>query len=130
VKVFNESVDGAELIKIYDVNYEVIEKAKSKYLLLASHKLAAHYISYSQSLLCDFTSTLITALALELGTSIHAKQSQLAVVATSILLLLNLADVIKSIIETAVQIESFFKLNIVMIDINEDAFYGGGTDEA
>ena len=115
MKVFNESVDGAELIKIYEVSYEVIEKAKQKYVLLASHKLAAHYVSYSQSLLCDFTSTLITALALELGTSVDVKQSQLAVVATSILLLLNLADVIKTIIETAVQIESFFKLNIVMM---------------
>ena len=52
------------MIKIYDVGYQVIEKAKEKYLLLASHKLAAQYILYSQSLLCDFTSALITAVAL------------------------------------------------------------------
>lgn len=64
VKVFNESIEGAQLIKIYGVGKELIQKAKKKYIGFASYKLASNYISYGQSILCDLTSTVITAFAL------------------------------------------------------------------
>lgn len=114
VKVFNESIEGAPLIKVYGVAHEVVQKAKRKYKDLASYKLAASYVAHGQSLLCDLASTFITALALEFGTEIRvSKKTDIAIVATSILLLLNLADVLKAILDAAIQVETFFRLNIV-----------------
>ena len=66
--------------------------------------------------MCDLTSTVITAFALELGTNVKMdKKTDIAVLATSILLLLNLADVLKAILDAAVQVEIFFRINIVII---------------
>jgi ABC-type bacteriocin/lantibiotic exporter with double-glycine peptidase domain len=118
VKVFNESIEGAQLIKIYGVGRELIEKAKKKYINFASYKLASNYISYGQNILCDLTSTVITAFALELGTNVKmAKKTDIAVLATSILLLLNLADVLKAILDAAIQVEIFFRINIVSLHL-------------
>lgn len=64
VKVFNESIEGAQLIKIYGVGRELVRKAKKKYSNLASYKLASNYIFYGQSVICDLASTFITAFAL------------------------------------------------------------------
>jgi ABC-type bacteriocin/lantibiotic exporter with double-glycine peptidase domain len=64
VKVFNESIEGAQLIKIYGVGRELVRKAKSKYTNLASYKLASNYITYGQNIMCDLTSTFVTAFAL------------------------------------------------------------------
>lgn len=69
-----------------------------------------------QSLLCDLASTFITAAALNYGTDIRpSKKTDIAVVATSILLLLNLSDVLKAILDAAIQVETFFRLNIVLV---------------
>jgi hypothetical protein len=64
VKVFNESIEGAQLIKIYGVGRELVRKGKVKYTNLASYKLASNYITYGQNIMCDLTSTFVTALAL------------------------------------------------------------------
>lgn len=60
---------------MYDVGREVVEKAKIKYTNLASYKLAASYVSFGQSLMCDITSTIITAFALEFGTNVRVKKA-------------------------------------------------------
>lgn len=105
MKVFNESIEGAQLIKIYGVGKELIQKAKKKYIGFASYKLASNYISYGQSILCDLTSTVITAFALEFGTNVKmAKKTDIAILATSILLLLNLADVLKTILDASIHV--------------------------
>lgn len=99
VKVFNESIEGAGVIRIYGVGKEVLRKAQRKYTALAGYKLAASYITLGQGLLCDLASTCVTAIALEYGTGMRiGHQSQTAVVATSILLLLNLSEVLKAIV--------------------------------
>jgi hypothetical protein len=87
------------------VTNEVIQKGKEKYLKLAMYKLAVSYVALGQSLLCDLASTFITAAALDYGTDIKlASKTDIAVVATSILLLLNLADVLKAILDAAIQV--------------------------
>ena len=104
VKVFDESIDGSELINVYGVNKEVVAKAKSKYANLASYKLAINYVAHAQTLLCEMTATIITALALEFGTEFDVDSVHIASLATSILLLLNLAEVLKAILDAAVQV--------------------------
>lgn len=64
VKVFDESIEGSELINVYGVTNEVVAKAKSKYINLASYKMAINYVAHGQTLLCEMAATLITALAL------------------------------------------------------------------
>lgn len=43
------------------------------------------------------------------------KKTEIAVLATSILLLLNLADVLKAILDAAIHVETFFRINIVIL---------------
>lgn len=40
VRVFQESITASEIIKIYDVKAEFLERTKEKYLRLAAYKLA------------------------------------------------------------------------------------------
>lgn len=104
VKVFNESLEGAQLINVCGANNEVIEKGKDKYTNFASYKLAVHYAKHGQALLCDIAATIITALALEFGTEVDIDRKSVSALATSILLLLNLADVLKAILEAAIDV--------------------------
>ena len=92
---------------------EVIKKAREKYTNLASYKLAAIYVNHGQILLCDIAAMIITALALEFGTEVQMDRVSISGLATSILLLLNLADVLKAILDSAINVETFFRLNIV-----------------
>jgi hypothetical protein len=46
VRVFEESVTASEIIKIYDVKAEFLERAKQKYMRLAAYKLAESYTAY------------------------------------------------------------------------------------
>lgn len=64
VKVFNESIEGSNLINVFGVKKEVVIKAKDKYTNLASYKLAMNYVSHGQALLCDLAATVVTAIAL------------------------------------------------------------------
>jgi len=47
---------------------------------------------------------IITAIALEFGTEVEMDRKSISGLATSILLLLNLADVLKVILDSAVQV--------------------------
>ena len=100
-------------MSVYGVQREMISKAKMKYTNLASYKLAAIYANHGQILLCDIAAMIITALALEFGTEVDMDRKSISGLATSILLLLNLADVLKAILDSAVRVETFFRLNIV-----------------
>ena len=72
-------------------------------------------------MICDVVSMIITAIALELGVHSQLAKEKLniqeipnaAIIATSIMLLLNLSDVLKSIVETGINIGTFFKINVV-----------------
>jgi hypothetical protein len=97
-------LEGAQLINVCGVNREVIEKGKTKYTNFASYKLAAHYVKHGQTLLCDIAATIITALALEFGTEVDIDRKSVSALATSILLLLNLADVLKAILDAAIEV--------------------------
>lgn len=55
------------------------------------------------------------------------KKSDIGVLATSILLLLNLADVLKAILDATIQVEIFFRLNLVTVFLFLAAFYGDST---
>jgi ABC-type bacteriocin/lantibiotic exporter with double-glycine peptidase domain len=113
VKVFHESLEGAELINVYDVKSEVIAKAKIRYTNLASYKMAANYVNHGQTFLCDIAAMCITALALAFGTEVDMDRKSISGLATSILLLLNLAHVLQDMLDSAVRVETFFRLNIV-----------------
>ena len=52
VKVFHESLEGAEMMSVCGVKNEVIKKAMVKYTHLASFKLAVLYVNHGQVLLC------------------------------------------------------------------------------
>jgi hypothetical protein len=52
------------------------------------------------------------------------KKSDIAVIATSILLLLNLADVLKAILDAAIQVQIFFRLNLVNLYLSLASIYG------
>jgi hypothetical protein len=52
------------------------------------------------------------------------KKSDIAVIATSILLLLNLADVLKAILDAAIQVQIFFRLNLVNLCLSLASIYG------
>ena len=55
------------------------------------------------------------------------KKSDIGVLATSILLLFNLADVLKAILDATIQVEIFFRLNLVTVFLFLAAFYGDST---
>ena len=112
VKVFNESIEGAPLIRVFGATEDVILKARLKYTRLASYKLAADHVSLGQLFLCDMASTFITAIALEFTLLMHTS-SNISLIATSLMLLLNLEDVFRDMVEAAISHETFFRLNVV-----------------
>lgn len=67
MRVFEESITAAEIIKIYDVKAEFVERAKQKYMRLAAYKLAESYTSYGEELLCDIVSIILLGLAFQYG---------------------------------------------------------------
>lgn len=113
VKVFGESIEVAELIKIHGVREQVLAKAQDKYTRLASYKIAANKIVLGQALLCNLVSLVVTSLSLRFGSTVVGDKLSISALATSIMLLLNLADVLKAILDAAVKIQAFFRLNIV-----------------
>lgn len=114
VKVFGESVEGAQLIKIFGARKEVEEKAMRKYANLAGYTMAANRLALGQSLLCDFVSLVVTALSLSFGAQVVGDVESVSALATAIILLLNLSDVMKTMLHAAVQIQTFFRINIVI----------------
>ena len=56
VKVFEESITSSEIVRIYDVKLEFMERARKQYTTLAAYKLAESYTAYGEEILCDIIS--------------------------------------------------------------------------
>lgn len=104
VRVFEESITASEIIKIYDVKTEFLERAKQKYMRLAAYKLAESYTAYGEELLCDFISIILLGFAFQYGFEMKGHGRSTAVIATTIFLLINLSDVLKTIVKLAVNL--------------------------
>lgn len=113
VKVFGESIEGAELIKVHKKREEVLLKSEAKYASLAGYKIAAHQIALGQTLLCEVIALLVTATSISFGSSVVGDKHSISGLATSIMLLLNLSDVLKAILDAAIMLQTSFRLNIV-----------------
>lgn len=95
----------------------MIQKAKEKYAQFASFKIIKNKVAVGEDILFSVVGILVTAAALQYGLLTIGDRTSMAKAATSILLLLNLSNVLKSILRTAIACEKFFKLNIVYIYI-------------
>ena len=82
----------------------LIKKTESYYRKLASYKLAEKYSSYGLSIACDFMSVLLLAGAVFYGLEmkVHNNQSNIAMIATEIHLLMNGSQVLKNIVKDSV----------------------------
>ena len=125
IKVFDEVVEGAHMIKVFNKESEAINKAKVGFVHVAAYKLTSQACQVSQEVVCELVGTFIIALGLELGTKaklLKGNQNE-AMIAISVMLLLNLSDVLKTIMKTFLKLETFFRLKMLtfieMIDIKE-----------
>lgn len=84
---------------------------------MASFKQAINSSKIVENLACEFTSCLIIALGFEYGTIIKIKEGEQneALIAVSVMLLFNLSEVLKNIMQTLVRLESFFRLKLISI---------------
>ena len=75
-------------------------RAEEKYIGLASYKLSASYTTYALSLICDMLSISLLAIGIEYGIEMKVshRDQRISVVATSIFLLMNISEVLKTII--------------------------------
>ena len=115
VRSLEESIQGAELFNICGLKQEVLARAEGKYMELASYKLAESYTGYGLSLICDMLSISLLTLGIEYGIEmkIHHREQRISVVATSIFLLMNISEVLKTIIREMLAFETFFSINLV-----------------
>ena len=102
IKVFNESVEDYELIKVQGVQQKVVDKTKEKYSHFASFKIMKEKIAVGENILFSVVGILVTAVALQYGVYSLGNRTSMAAAATSILLLLNLSNVLKSILRTII----------------------------
>lgn len=116
VRCLEEGLQGAELVNVCGVKDEVLRRAEDKYAGIASYKLAASFTSHGLSLFCDTLSILILALGFEYGIEMKLshRDQRISVVATSIFLLMNISEVLKTIIWEMLHFETFFSLNLVL----------------
>lgn len=105
------------MIKVHRKRDEVLAKSEAKYTNLAGYKIAANQIVLGQALLCDIIALIVTAVSIYFGSSVVGDKHSVSALATSIMLLLNLSDVLKAILDAAIMIQTFFCLNIVTIQI-------------
>ena len=106
-------MNSSEIIRIYDVKSEFLERAKMKYKTLAAYKLAESYTAYGEEILCDIITIILLAFAFQYGMEMKLHGRGTAVIATSIFLLMNLSEVLKSIVKLTVNLETFFTINMV-----------------
>lgn len=94
-------------------------RAEHKYLGLASYKLSASFTTYGLSLICDIFSISILAIGIEYGIEmkLHHREQRISVIATSIFLLMNISEVLKTIIWEMLNFETFFSINLVFLYI-------------
>lgn len=112
VRTFEECIRGAQIIKIFSVKEEFLKRAHLKYENLAAYKLSELHVYHGEELLCNIVSTLLLGIALTEGSEMKMHGRGTAVVATVIFLLMNLSEVMKSIVTLIVHLETFFHLNI------------------
>ncbi len=94
----------------------VIENAKKAFIEFASYKIAESYTSYAKEIFCDILSLIIFAYVLNLGlkSKVEGNSKSIASVATMIHLLIGVFDVLKTIVRDSVNMETFFKINMVI----------------
>jgi ABC-type cobalamin/Fe3+-siderophores transport system ATPase subunit len=82
---------------------------------LASYKLAESYTAYGLSLVCDLLSITLLTIGIEYGIEmkIHHREQRISVIATSIFLLMNISEVLKTIIREMLTFETFFSINLI-----------------
>jgi hypothetical protein len=97
-------MNSSEIIRIYEVKLEFLERAKRKYKTLAAYKLAESYTAYGEEILCDFITILLLAVSFQYGLEMKLHGRGTAVIATSIFLLMNLSEVLKSIVKLTVNL--------------------------
>ena len=92
-----------------------MSRAEDKYRGIASYKLSASYTTYALSLTCDILSISLLAIGIEYGIEMktHHRDQRISVIATSIFLLMNISEVLKTIIWEMLRFETFFAINIV-----------------
>lgn len=100
VRVFEESIEGAEVIRVWGIKKDVMLRAEQKYETVASYKIAESYTSYALELVCDFLSISLLAIGLEYGIEMkmHHHEQSISIIATSIFLLMNMSEVLKNLI--------------------------------
>jgi hypothetical protein len=94
-----------------------MERAKKKYKVFAAYRLAESYTSYGEEILCDFITILLLGFSFQYSLDMKLHGRGTAVIATSIFLLMNLSEVLKSIVKLAVNLETFFAINMVSLFI-------------
>jgi len=84
------------------------------YKKLAAYKLAESYSSYGEELFCDFTSLMLLVMAFFYGLEIKldGNHYNIALIGTTIHLLLNVSEVLKNIVKLIINFETFFNINI------------------
>jgi hypothetical protein len=102
------------MINIFGKREEAISKAKQGFNNVAAFKLTSDTIQICEEVLCEVTGTIIISLGLEYGTKMKLKEGDHneALVAVSVMLLLNLSDVLKTILKTILKLEAYFRLKL------------------
>ena len=104
---------SSQIIRIYDVKLQFLERVKHKYKVLAAYKLAESYTSYGEEILCDLVTIGLLGLSFQYGLQMKLHGRGTAVIATSIFLLMNLSQVLKSIVKLTINLQTFFAINMV-----------------
>lgn len=115
VKCFEESLEGAEYFKIFDCQGYLLKRAERKYRKLASYKLAEKNTNHGLTIACDLMGNFLLASIVYYGleSKVHHTRSNMALIATSIHLLMNGSQVLKNILKETINFETFFRINLV-----------------
>jgi len=86
---------------VFGSRNHLIKRAEKKYKKLASYKLAERYTNHGLSIACDIIGNILLASIVYVGleSKIHQNRSNIALMATSIHLLMNGSQVIKNILK-------------------------------
>lgn len=109
-------MEGTDYFKIFQKKDELLRKTEETYRKLAAYKLAERYTGYGLSIACDLMSVLLLAGAVSYGLEmkVHNTGSNIALIATSIHLLMNGSTVLKNIVKDTISFETFFLINLVI----------------
>jgi ABC-type transport system involved in cytochrome bd biosynthesis fused ATPase/permease subunit len=117
VKVFDEVIEGAQMIAIFQRQEAAIHKAQAGYVNVAAFKLTSQTVQIAEEAICELAGTLIIALGLEFGTKakLQVGDQNEALIAVSVMLLLNLSEVLKTIMKSFMKLETFFRLKLLSV---------------